>query len=105
MEEKLIEDGKTPEEARIETRKKLYPGSIPKFNKNGSTNRSHELLVLNDSDSDIDELSENNLTNKNIVENINKLFKNENPFDIIEVGDNVNPDDIEEEVELASFEN
>ncbi len=129
MEEKLIKDGKKPEEARIETRKRLYPESIPKINKDGSTNRSHELLILNDSDSDSDSDSdasvpaENNLLskgdtpytlrqqkqartcNKNIVEKINELFENEDPFDIIEIGDNVNPDDIEEEVELASFEN
>ena len=111
MEEKLKKDGKTPEEARIETRKKLYPESIPKFNKDGSTNRSHKLLALNDSDSDsdsdsdLDELQKKNITKKNIVEKINELFENEDPFDIIELGDNVNPDDIEEEVELASFEN
>ena len=86
-------------------------------------------MILNDSDSDSDSDSdasvpaENNLLskgdtpytlrqqkqartcNKNIVEKINELFESEDPFGIIEFGDNVNPDDIEEEVELASFEN
>lgn len=110
MEQKLIKGGKTPEEARIETQKKLYPESLLAVKEDGTVNRSHNLLGLRDSDSDSDndEDSDNNdlpelKREKNIEEKVNELFEND-IFDSIESGDNVDPNDIEKEVEIANFE-
>ena len=99
MEQNLTQKGMTTEEARIETRKKLYPSSLPKIKEDGTVNRSHNLLELRDTDTE----SEGN----NLEEKANALFNDDpcddDPFDNIEIGDDVDPDDICEETEIASF--
>ena len=93
MEQKLMKEGMVPEEARIETRKKLYPSSLPKLKKDGTIDRSHNLLELRDSDSD---------EYLDLEKNTRELFDRD-PFDDIETGDNVDPNDIYEEINNEYF--
>ena len=106
MENKLILSGMTPEKARIKTQKELYPASLSQ-----QKNRSHELLKLRDSDSDSD-LSDasdgdDDNDNKSFKDKCNELFEEsefDKVFSDIQEGNEIDPDDILEETNIAYFE-